>query len=83
MPYISPEARAHLKDHHPRDVGELTYELTHVILRYWNRDKLGRWKRYQTIAEIMGALICTALEFYRRVVAPYEDKKCRENGDVF
>lgn len=28
-------------------------------------------------------LLAAAAEFYRRVVAPYEDGKCRKNGDVF
>jgi hypothetical protein len=38
--------------------------------------------RYQQIAEVMGALAATQAEFYRRVAAPYEDRKIEENGDV-
>ena len=30
-----------------------------------------------------GALRCAQMEFYRRVAAPYEDKKIQENGDVY
>lgn len=36
-----------------------------------------------TQIQILGVLSCVQQEFYRRVVAPYEDQKCRENGDVF
>jgi len=31
----------------------------------------------------MGALEGAKLEFYRRVVVPYEEKKMKENGDVY
>jgi hypothetical protein len=30
----------------------------------------------------VGVLVCTALEFYRRMVSPYEDTKIKEHGDV-
>lgn len=30
----------------------------------------------------IGVLECAKLEFYRRVVSSYEDKKIKENGDV-
>ena len=30
----------------------------------------------------MGVLSCVGAEFYRRVIAPYEDKKIIQNGDV-
>ena len=36
-----------------------------------------------TTAEVLGVLECVKLELYRRVAAPYEDKKCQENGDVY
>ncbi len=32
--------------------------------------------------EIVGILECAKMEFYRRMTAPYEDKKIKENGDV-
>ena len=38
---------------------------------------------YHAYNEIIGVLECVKQEFYRRMVAPYEDKKCEENGDVF
>jgi len=31
----------------------------------------------------VGVLECAKMELYRRVAAPYEDKKKEENGDVY
>ena len=55
--------------------GELNYVITRILkesypLRYFNLNRA------------MGVLECAKLEFYRRVVAPYEDIKIRESGDV-
>jgi hypothetical protein len=36
-----------------------------------------------TIDNRRGALLCCALEFYRRKIAPYEDEKRICNGDVY
>jgi hypothetical protein len=33
--------------------------------------------------DIVGALRCMQLEFYHKLIRPYEDKKTEENGDVF
>jgi len=37
---------------------------------------------YQTMNDVMGALAGAQMEFYRRTVAPYEDQKIEENGDI-
>jgi hypothetical protein len=55
--------------------GELNYVITRLLkgaypLRYFNLNRA------------MGVLECAKLEFYRRVVAPYEDIKISESGDV-
>ncbi len=34
-------------------------------------------------AEVLGALSATQQEFYRRIAVPYEDRKRKENGEVF
>ena len=39
-------------------------------------------KCYQTFNDVTGALENAKLEIYRRMVAPYEDEKIVENGDV-
>jgi hypothetical protein len=38
---------------------------------------------YETLNKVIGVLACVQQELYRRVVAPYEDFKMQENGDVF
>lgn len=57
--------------------GELTYRLYVACLKH-----LPHEYRYGDLNEILGCLEATKQEFYRRVVAPYEDKKIAENGDV-
>ena len=42
-----------------------------------------RGESYGLYNAIVGALECSKLEIYRRMVAPYEDKKQKLNGDVF
>lgn len=59
--------------------GELNYMLTKVCLSYLEHAPLS----YQQYNDVVGALEACKLEFYRRAVAPYEDKKIQENGDVF
>lgn len=78
MPYIKPELR-HAAWVWPEGAGPLCYALTKQINDY--RLRLG--DSFATFADILAALEATKIEFYRRVVAPYEDKKCAENGDVF
>lgn len=61
-----------------QDAGDLNYAITTLLLKYTKREG----KKYFTIVVVMGTLLCVALEFYRRLAAPYEDQKIRENGDV-
>lgn len=58
--------------------GELQYAIALMIKDYIKRKGLN----YQHCNDIMGALAGAQMEFYRRTVAPYEDKKIEENGDV-
>jgi hypothetical protein len=62
----------------PEDSGELTFALTKVCLDY-----LTHTYRFEDLAQAIAALECTKLELYRRVVAPYEDYKKEQNGDVY
>jgi len=81
MPYIDDETRAMLTLTPARPVtpGELNYKLTRELLDYLAR--LGH--SYTRFNEVIGALECAKLELYRRLLAPYEDKKKDENGDVY
>ena len=60
-------------------VGELNYVITSMILKYLQAYNIS----YGELNEMIGLLEAVKLEIYRRMVAPYEDKKCEENGDVF
>ncbi len=58
--------------------GELNYLITGLCNAYLYMHKLS----YETFNDIIGVLECAKLEMYRRQVAPYEDIKMEENGDV-
>ena len=40
-------------------------------------------KSYNTMSDVVKALECAKLEFYRRAMAPYENTKLEQNGDVY
>lgn len=58
--------------------GVLNFVLTH-LLKQW----LGATPNYERLNAAIGVLECAKLELYRRVAAPYEDRKREENGDVY
>jgi len=43
----------------------------------------GPLQSYVSLERAVGCLECCKLELYRRVAAPYEDKKAEENGEVY
>ena len=81
MPYIKESVRNALKIGYrvPENSGELNYMITELCSQYFD----GQGGRYQQLNDIVGALDGAKLEFYRRVAAPYEDTKIKENGDVY
>lgn len=81
MPYITKDRqRAICMDGSPVDnAGELNFCLTAIIKDYVERKGLS----YQSINDVKGALQGALAEFDRRVVAPYEDQKIQDNGDVY
>lgn len=84
MPYIKPADRAALEKW-PRaieDAGELNYMITQLIMHYVKQHSRPLL-RYWIINDVVGALEGAKAEFQRRVVGPYEDQKCKENGDVY
>lgn len=78
MPYISQVARLALKIRTPHDAGELNYAVTQLILAF-----LGGNPHYEDYNTVLGVLEAVKLELYRRAIAPYEDWKMAENGDVY
>jgi hypothetical protein len=86
MPYISKERISALwndsitdRNSNVETAGELNYWLTDTIVTYLTHKGL----TYQTCNDIVGALDNAKSEFVRRVQIPYEDKKIKENGDVY
>ena len=58
--------------------GDLNYLFTCLINEFIHKKGMS----YATVNEVVGALECCKLELYRRKIAPYEDLKIKENGDV-
>jgi hypothetical protein len=80
MPYINQAIRESLNDGRKATKGgELNYQFSKLL----NDFIAMRGLSYSVINEFIGALECAKLEAYRRVAAPYEDKKIGENGEVF
>lgn len=86
MPYIKQDRRDTFASIKTRGLqplmistGELNYEITMKIKNYLDANGIS----YATINDIIGALEGAKMEFYRRIVVPYEDTKIKENGDVY
>jgi hypothetical protein len=88
MPYILPEDRLKLKPATDAIVaavdasttaGDLNYMISLMVKAYVDAKGL----RYEHLNAVVGALDSCKAEFQRRVVAPYEDSKIAENGDVY
>lgn len=92
MPYIIPAEREQLDEltdalttriktlptsHSVDRAGRLNYVCTRLALG------LFPMRRYWVMALVCGVFINVILEYYRRWVAPYEDDKIKENGDVY
>lgn len=86
MPYIKQDLRKqrreikHLgKTPSLETAGELNYEITLLCLAYLDQKSTS----YETLNSIIGALESAKLEFYRRVIVPYERNAMDKNGDVY
>ena len=94
MPYIKSEDRDRLVKYVNRggDLDEMIIlperinnagELQYVIAEIINELLSQKQYRYQDLNDIMGALAGAQMEFYRKVVAEYEDEKEKINGSVY
>lgn len=80
MPYIEKGIRASLDDGRKAlKPGELNYQISQLLNSYFAMRSLS----YTSLNEAIGALECAKLELYRRIAAPYEDKKLGQNGEVY
>jgi len=84
MPYIERSERYHLdiplRSIRGRldNIGSLTYCFCVLGLGFVNKKGV----RFVNFCLVIGALVCSVLEIYRRWVAPYEDGKINSNGDI-
>lgn len=87
MPYIKTRERIHLDmvvekamdsmigcPQDERD-GRMNYLITNLLNKAYGT-------KYQELNSAIGVLEAVKLETYRRRIAPYEDKKSQENGDI-
>lgn len=80
MPYVKQSTRESLElGRKPTEAGELNYLITKLVDSFL----MGKGLSYTSINEVIGVMECAKLEVYRRLAAPYEDAKSRENGDVY
>jgi hypothetical protein len=86
MPYIAQQRRDDMDmgELTPQTPGDLNYAITKAINDYLQDRTLYKGDySYVDLNDILGALEGAKLEFYRRVVAPYEEQKRFDNGDVY
>mgnify|MGYP001558464590 CR=1 FL=1 len=84
MPYISQVARQTVDAHGPTTPGELNYAITRLLVKYASYAHAPIEDiSYMTLNDMLGALEGAKLEFYRRIVVPFEERKLKENGDVY
>jgi hypothetical protein len=81
MPYITPNNRTAANTNPAYGKGNpgiLAYRLTQAVIAWLPKDY-----RFADLDAAIGALEATKQEFYRRVVAPYEDSALAKNSDVY
>ncbi len=84
MPYIREEFRAAVENLDPLNPGELNYAFTMLLISYLERQIHDHHPLdYRLLNDVAGAFELAKAEFVRRAVNPYEDKKIKENGDVY
>ena len=59
--------------------GHLNYVISYLV----NACLAEEGMSYSNANKWIGALECAKLEITRKKIVPYEDKKCKENGEVF
>jgi len=88
MPYIKQEDKNSISTDYisvlAAEIGDNPGKLNFVITCLINEAlELSQNPSYLAISQAVTALECAKLELYRRIAGPYEDKKIKENGDVY
>jgi len=84
MPYIKAKDRKKFSDAYhlgakAKKAGELNYIFSKVFRGYLDTNGAN----YSAMNDILGACDGATREFYRRIVVPYEEKKKKDNGDIY
>lgn len=66
-----------------KGVGELNYIITRICDGYISKYVDANGINYSACNAIVGVLECAKLEFARKRLYPHEDKRCKEEGEVF
>lgn len=91
MPYLKKDARKKVDFNGGKAISDELAKLPAQdfagAVNYLNVCLVREWikrnrQRYWVYALIVGTLVCCIFEIYRRLIAPYEDSKIAENGDV-
>lgn len=88
MPYIDQNRRKELNSLVSKAIGEFTIngvtpgDLNYIITKMVHAYIDYKGLNYTHLNDVVGVLESAKAEFQRRVVAPYEDAKIAENGDV-
>ena len=87
MPYISRQARENIAPYldpllamltlFPADKDAINYIITRIVVQVYAKGS------YEQRSQGAAVLQDAHDEYYRRIMAPYEDKKCQEDGDVY
>ena len=90
MPYLTEDARAKLDTHITALIEVLLEEgisipggLNYAICRVADGVTAAKGESYSLYNTFLGSVEAAKLEIYRRMVAPYENLKQKENGEVF
>jgi hypothetical protein len=59
--------------------GVVNYAVTMLL----QKTMLAHDRTYASMSAAIGTVECCKLELYRRMIAPYENVKANQNGDVF
>lgn len=91
MPFIEQEIRYRLDKRldalsyqvNEYPLGVLTYVLTVLVYRYMHNTPIGKTADYIRRSSTMHTLDDAKTAIYESELKPYEEKKRRENGDVY
>jgi len=84
MPYIKITDREKFEDSINKIVecitnpGDLNYIIYTILVRTVKKIGLS----YRLGSALIAELECCKMEFYMKILTPYENRKCKDNGDV-